>query len=484
MSNKKQSNNNLVLKKIDLVLLKKSEETKNTEIYGNLYESLIPYTTLSPNDLKQDIVFDDKARMTLMHNVRTMMDRIQNEWYEKSSFEIATTEVHCQLCGRKNTYICYIKNRINGEELNVGRECVKNYTDINGATVIISKMNAYERDLKKDARRSNFDVTLGDDIDFAKISEQKLDRFPILLPYVLYTNLRKAIYDCNRIRTSYISSGGNLEECIEKFTLKKEEFEKLYQRAESHYLKYKNNPLVCTRQIADWLKNNNPAIIDTIRKSNGILNESTLQYIHEPDFIKQNLTLFAQCLKNKDVSFINVEGSVIRFKIKNDRFIQPIYFTMTIKGFMKNIGCRCLTQIGFRFSKLNLSPVIENTSSNRQNVLNYFIGILDNTEYKIIMEERISQLYWEKKQIIKLNNWSNHSRILDPIYKAVSVDKIFQILESILLVDNIPEKEIIKTIAKKIEMSGRWMTKEEKNRGIRIASQVAGMQKQREFLPY
>lgn len=76
MSNKKQSNNNLILRKIDLVLLKNSEETKNTETYGNLYESLMPYTTLSPNDLKQDIVFDDKARMTLTHNVKTMMDCI------------------------------------------------------------------------------------------------------------------------------------------------------------------------------------------------------------------------------------------------------------------------------------------------------------------------------------------------------------------------------------------------------------------------
>lgn len=484
MSNKKQSNNNLILRKIDLVLLKNSEETKNTETYGNLYESLMPYTTLSPNDLKQDIVFDDKARMTLTHNVKTMMDRIQGEWYAITSSHTATEEVHCQLCGAKNKYVCYIKNRINDKELHVGSECVKNYKDINDANIILSKIRATQRDTKKDARKSDFDVALGDNIDFTKISEQKLDTFPILLPYTLHNNLRKTIYDCNRIRTSYISSGGELQECIAKFNQKKEEFEKLYQKAEEHYLQYKNKPLICTRQITDWLKNNNPTIIDTIRKSNGLLNETTLQFVYEPGFIKQNLPLFAQCIKNKDVNFISVNGNVIKFKVKNERFIQPIYFTMTIKGFMKNIGCHCLTQNGYRFSKLNLSPIIENTSSNRQNVLNYFAGLLDNTEYKIIVEERISQLYWERKQTIKLNNWSNHTRELNPIYKVVTIDKILQIMESILFADNKSEKEIVRIISNKIEMGGKWITKEEKDRSVQIASEAAGMQKQREFTPY
>lgn len=484
MSNKKQSNNNLILRKIDLVLLKNSEEVKNTEIYGNLYESLTPYTTLSPNDLKQDIVFDDKARMTLTHNAKTMMDHIQEEWYAIISSYTATEEVHCQLCGAKNKYVCYIKNRRNDKELHVGTECVKNYKDINGTNIVLSKIRSSQRDTRKDARRSDFDVALGDNIGFIKISEEKIDTFPILLLYTLYNNLKKAIYNCNRIRTSYISSGGDLEECIAKFNQKKEEFDKLYQKAESHYLQYKNKPLVCTRQIADWLKSNNPTIIDTIRKSNGLLNETTLQYVYEPNFISQNLPLFAQCLKNKDVSFININGGVIRFKIKNDRFVQPIYFTMPIKSFMKNIGCRCLTQNGYKFSKLNLTPFIENISSNKQNVLNYFVGLLDNTEYKVIMEERISQLYWEKKQTIKLNNWSKHSRVLEPVYKVATIEKIFQIMESILFVDNKSEKEIIKIISSKIEMSGKWITKEEKNKNVQTASEAAGMQKQREFIPY
>ena len=94
----KKTSNNLILHKRDLVLLKRSEEAKNIEIYGNMYECLKTYNTLSAAQLKEDIAFDDKARMILNHDTKMMMDRIKNEWHAKSSFEIADNEVHCQLC--------------------------------------------------------------------------------------------------------------------------------------------------------------------------------------------------------------------------------------------------------------------------------------------------------------------------------------------------------------------------------------------------
>lgn len=475
-----KSNNNLILTKRDLVLLKKSEEVKKVEIYGNLYECLEPYTTLSHKDLQKDIVFDDKARMILIHNVKEMMEHIQEEWYAKTSSEIATTEVHCQLCGAKNTYVCYIENRLNGEELHVGSQCINHFKDINGANVILAKIRAEKRDATKEARRSNFDVSLGNNIDFTKIAREKLDTFPILLPYKLHVDLENGIKDCNRIRTSYISSGGNIDDCINKFHLKIAEFKELYQKAETYYIQNKNNPLICTRKIANWLKNNYPTIIVKIQKANGILNENTLQYVYEPHFIKKNLPIFSKCIKDKDVEFLNVNGNTIQFKIENDRFPQPINFTMPIKNFMMNIGCYCLTQAGYKFSKLNLSPSIENNSSNFKNVFNYFTSVLRNTMYTIILEEKTSQLYWSKKQIIA-SRWSNRS--LNPLFKEVKTDNIFNIMSSILLIDK-TEKEIVKIITSKIEMSGKWITKEEKDRNVQIASEAAGMQKQREFTPY
>lgn len=482
LSNEKLSNN-LILKKADIVLIKHSEEVKNTEIYGNLYECLKSYTTLSPKNLKQDIVFDDKARMILTHNVKTMMERVKDEWYAKTSYLIATTEVHCQLCGAKNKYICYITNRLNGVELHVGTECIKNYKDINGADIALKQLRANQRDTKKEARISDFDTALGDNIKFTKISSDRIETFPILLPYKLYTELKNIITDCNRIRTSYINTGSNLEECIKKYNIKITQFENLFKQAESFYEQNKNNPLICTREIADWLKIHNPNIITEIQKSKSILNENTLQYIHEPNFVRKNLPIFRKCIKDNDVKFISVKGNVIRFVIKNQRFVQPIYFTMPLDTFMKNIGCHCLAQSGYKFSKLNLYPSIENTSSNLNSVINYFIGILNSMGYTIITEERTSQLYWEKKQNITINKWSKHARVTNPIYKIVTPEKLFSIMSNVLL-DDKPEKEIAKNIVSKIEMSGKWITKEDKNRDVQIASEAAGMRKQKEFTAY
>lgn len=329
-------------------------------------------------------------------------------------------------------------------------------------------------------------MALGNDTDFTDKSKEKVETFPILLPYKLYNDIMETIKSCNRIRTSYISTGGDLDECINKFMIKKSEYEKLYEEASNYYFQTRDNPLICTREIADWLKGNYPSVITTIQKSRGILNEETLQYIHEPNFIIKNLPLFSSSIKDNDVTFLNIEGSVIKFKIENDRYIKPIYFTMPIKSFMKNIGCHCLTQREYRFGKNSLSPSIIKSSSNLNNVMNYFLHILKNTEYSITVEEKTSQIYWVKNQKIISNKWSRHTvnKSIKPIYKTVSEDKILDIMSQILLNDNKSENEISDIIIYKINISGKWITKDEKDRNARIASEAAGMQKQREFTPY
>lgn len=478
-----QNKNNLILTKRDLTLLHKSEEVKNVDIYGNLYECLQPYTILSEKDLLNDIVFDTKARMTLTHNRKSMMSHIEEEWYAKSSFLHATTEVHCQLCGAKNIYVCYITNRLNGEELHVGSDCIKHFKDINGVNMALTKLQADKRDISKDARRSDFDAALGNYIDFTKISQEKFETFPVLLPYKLHLDMKNTIVNCNRIRTSYVTSGGNLNDCINKFHIKIKEFNALYQKAQTHYTQNKNNPLICTREIANWLDKNNPNIIIEIQKANGILTENTLQFIYEPNFVQRNLSLFSQCLKNKDVTFLKVNGSVIRCKIQNNRFIQPIYFTVPIQNFMKNIGCHCLIQNGYRFDKINLSPSIENNPLNVNNILNYVINVLNNTNYTIILEDQIPQLYWEKKPTFS-KRWSTHIRNRKPLYKAISIEKILNIMSQLLFIDTKSESEISQNIISKMNMSGKWISKEEKDRNVQIVAEAAGMQKQREFIPY
>lgn len=480
-----KSANKLILKKQDMILLKKSEELKKTEIYGNLYECLKHYTTLSTNDLKKDIVFDSKARLSLLHNCNDMLQQVQSEWYAKTSFEIATQDVFCQLCGRKNRYICYIVNSLNGEELHVGSDCVKHFKTVNGLDVAFKNLHKHIRDTSKEARKNEYDIALGDNINFARNAEEQLSNFPIVLPYTLYTDLKNVIIDCNRIRTAYIQSGGDLIEIIDKFNAKKSEYIILLNKAEKHYEKYKNHPLVCSKTVGDWLNERYPTVLIDVQKSNGLLNETTLQFVFEPHFIQSKLKSFRQCLIEKDVSIISSNENVIRFVLKNDRFKQPLYFTTYNRDFMKKTGRFCLTNSDYKFHINNISPHIESTGKNLDVVINYIIAILQPTGYTLIYETRTSQLYWERRQNLRVSKYSRHDTLeLKPIYKTATIEQILQMVSQVLYYDDRSEKEIARIFISKIDISGRWITKEEKDRGIQIASELAGMSKQREFIPY
>ena len=57
-------------------------------------------------------------------------------------------------------------------------------------------------------------------------------------------------------------------------------------------------------------------------------------------------------------------------------------------------------------------------------------------------------------------------------------------MSQILFSDDSSENDISKFVARRIEMSGRWITKEEKDRNVQVAYDAAGMQRQKEYVPY
>ena len=103
----------LLLKQDEMILLKNSEAVKNIETYGNMYDCVMPYKVLSEIDLQKNELFNTKARATILGNKNLLFQEIKDEWYAIGCNDETTEEVHCQLCGRKNKRIFYIKNRKN-----------------------------------------------------------------------------------------------------------------------------------------------------------------------------------------------------------------------------------------------------------------------------------------------------------------------------------------------------------------------------------
>ena len=479
------SSNNKLITKQEMVLIKNSEEAKNTDIYGNLYGCLEIYTDLTKSKLDKDLVFDNKARITLTNNKKLLMDNVKDEWYSKSLYMIATSDTFCQLCGRKNVYVCYIANRLNGIELNVGRDCITNFKTISGLETVISNLNRAQRDHYKDARRINFEVKEGSEVGFLKQAESMLADFPVLLPYNLSCNLKNTLANCNRTKNIYINKDGNIDEVFDTFCKLKIQFKELYNKALRHHEKVKVHPLVCDRKLSSWITKYYPNVLEIIQKNNGILNEESLKFVFDPEFVKSKIEIFATCFDSKDVKIIGVEGDVIRFYIKNNFYFRPITFIVPIKDFMRHIGCKCLTNDYYKYFNKNLPSVkIENTGANFESIYSSISNILKANGYSFIIDNKTSQAYWEKRQTrIAENRWRRNNTPVAPIYKKTSKEELFNIFSKYLFdEDLLKDSPYIFTM--KIDMSGRWITKAEKDENAKIAVEAAGQQKQREFTPY
>lgn len=474
-----------LITKQEMALIKNSEEAKNSDIYGNLYSCLEKYTDLTKSKLKKDLVFDSKARITLTNNKKLLMDNVKNEWYSKSSYLIAGEDTFCQLCGHKNVYICYIANRHNDIELHVGRDCVTKFKTISGLDTVITNLNRQQRDLYKDARRIDFEVLEGDEVGFLKQAELMLSDFPVLLPYKLSCELKNTLADCRRAKNIYINQGGNIDEVFITYATLKVKFKELYNEALKHYERVKIHPLVCDKRLASWLINNCPTVVKVIQKNNGILAENSLKFVFDPEFAQRKITIFADHLGSKDVKIVGVEGDVIRFFIKNNTYFKPVTFTISIKDFMKDIGCKCLTNEYYKYGNRDLPSIkIDNTGTNFEAIYDSIDDILKSNGYSFIIDNKTSQAYWEKRQSKKAaNRWRNSAMPDPPTYKKTSKEEFLSMVSQVLFDGDLIIQSSY-TITSKINTGGKWITKAEKDENARIAAFAAGQQKQREFIPY
>lgn len=203
----KKHGNRLLITQQEMVLIRNSSETRNIEIYGNLYACIEDYKKLSEADLEDNLVFDKKARAVLLNpeNKKVMINKIMDEWYSIKNCNIAEILMNCQLCGRPNKYIYYIRNKITDVELHIGSDCVKNYPDITGIKQQRKRMSQLQREQEQQKRKIEFEVKEGEDIGFIDKAENKFKDFPILLPFKLYNAIKDTIYQLNLSKTTYLN---------------------------------------------------------------------------------------------------------------------------------------------------------------------------------------------------------------------------------------------------------------------------------------
>lgn len=484
----KKQGNRLLITQQEMVLIRNSHEVRNIEIYGNLYDCIEDYKKISEVELKENVVFDKKARAVLLNpeNKKVMMNKIMDEWYSIKNCDIAETLVNCQLCGRPNKYIYYIRNKITDVELHIGSDCVKNYPDITGIKQQKKRMSQLRREQEQQKRKIEFEIREGEDIGFIDYAENKLKDFPILLPYKLYKAIEDVVYQLNLSKSTYIKSGGNLDEVYSLFCTLKEKFNELFKQAEKHYRIVQSNPLICDKETSEWLLNNNPMIWEKVSKSNGIFSVDTLMKVYDMRYINKKIREIMLHLKDRDLKVLQISKSYIHFSIQNSRYVYNITFIMPIKKFMECIGCYALTDKQYKFGKEDLQDIfIEVSNNNFHAVYNSILEILNKKGYDFIVEEKTEQAYWKKlSQFEKRNRWSNREIQTEPMYKKSSIALFLKMFSLFLLKDETYLEKNFDLIIKNMESGQRWITQTEKNTYEEAARYARGMQKQKGFIAY
>lgn len=107
---------NSILSRDEIALLQNSEEPKNKEMYGNLYDVITQLKNIKAitSDQLKSIGLDDIGIAALTYNKQLMLKNVISKWYvENCSAEDPDKKVKCGLCNTPNKYLFYIRNQKN-----------------------------------------------------------------------------------------------------------------------------------------------------------------------------------------------------------------------------------------------------------------------------------------------------------------------------------------------------------------------------------
>lgn len=289
----------------------------------------------------------------------------------------------------------------------------------------------------------------------------------------------------NFIRTSYIENGGDLDDALIRRSQLKKEFEAAWDTALQFKYKNSNNPFICHKYIADWLLTNNKDVWEKVSNNNAILDHSAIQSIYNMQFIREHLINFKQHLTDCDINLAGIYGNNIVYSFQNEYLPKPILIMIPCKIFMQTIGANCLTIPKYVYGKNDFDTFqLLQSQDNLNNLLEYFIPLINAFGYNIEEDYRTNQLFLVKLPRKKLlgNKWSSHYENIPVQYKAISSNLVYTVAAKIIFASKSKSELILEKYLNNITTG--WMSEEKKKIYTGMAASAAAMSKQSEFIPY
>lgn len=449
----------LLITKEEMILIKYSEASKDTDLYGNLYESLQPYDRLSEFELDR-LALDRKAETVIRYNRNRLIEALKAEWSALPYSDEAAGDVHCSLCGRKNKYMFYIQNQKNDKEINVGSECIKKFHGIDNIENIRRSHQEKLRLRNENRRRIDFDAIDLEDIYFLSDYEAWTRNFPIIFTYGLYMRSKNHLLAIHSLKTRYIKTGGNLEQVKTEFFDLKAKLSAVKEEAEQYLDRVREHPLVCKRFLADFLETKHPAAWMEIMKNGGIMSEETLCYAYHPDFLKEHIHTIKSCLAADAVQIFRIKELHMWFRYQDQNYTMPIHFRISSYRFMKNIGRYCLTKKGYQFTRKTLMGEYElvKTEHNFTALLNRLEQPLVFMPYSIATGRYTNEHYFKQSRVIV--DPDTETKRTEAFYLKINIDIFFKVLEPAIFYDDRNLQKVLQKLFLYLKKY-KWMSAEE-----------------------
>lgn len=391
-----------ILSRDEISLLKNSEEIKNTDLYGNLYNTLFHIIVLKAVTLNELIEYglDDIGVAMITHNKGKLIDDITHEWYvESKSAEDPEKKVRCGLCNTPNRYLFYIRNRLNNVQLNVGSSCMKKFSQIEGYSDHKHELEKIQRNQRERARWLQFHEKFPEAESIIDSANLYFDNLPILLPCKLYFSLDESVHLLHIIHIQYIKYGKSPKDFqrdpFELFDETIKKYNKLKVKADDFIKKNINTPFICKRSEIDWMiKNKKQQLLKNISLNNGKYTVETLSEISSINFISQYFSIFAKRMSSQFINLIHPkdEHSSLYFMVRRGN---EYLYSVSAKRFMKQIGAKCFFDINYTIEEQELFKISKIVILNK--TLGYVTESLkddlDKMRYALLVDDYAENVY-------------------------------------------------------------------------------------------
>lgn len=383
--------------------------------HAPLRSVLEKYETITEKILECDDSIDQRTKDIIRNAFMEIYNIARQEW--ESVRENTEGNTNCSLCNQPNKLIFFIRNKFNGNTLNVGSSCITHFSNLRDANTGESIAKIRSRILRSQDlinRKTDFRLEYKDLEKVLSRYRKILDRSEFLLPEPYYGVLSRYIESISNFERDYLS-GKIPKSDLSKLKVILELCENYVENYVLHWLKEQDseNKLLCEIQLTTWLENQKEtAIIETIRSNNSRIDISIINKIYETSFVEKQLPFLRKQLESLFLTIELYNGRI--YVTLDEKKLKDLVFFCSPKVFMEQFGKQVFIP---NPANIDVGYCLRNILTLDEPEITGLIEVL-NTQYrgnyKFLFDDDTKQVYIIRGNRYVISNFNSITKRLLP----------------------------------------------------------------------